>query len=143
MGLGKTMQVITLLVVIAESAASEDESVRSQIPENLRDSKTLILCPPSLVDNWHDEIQMWDAHGALGPVLRLDVSSASRRLETIQAWASSGGVLIVGYTMFTNLVRGDGDTAQLLLETPSLVVGDEAHYMKNPESQRHQATANF
>jgi superfamily II DNA or RNA helicase len=143
MGLGKTMQVITLLVVIAESSASPDESVRSQIPENLRESKTLILCPPSLVDNWHDEIKMWAPDEVLGPVRRSDGATPAKRMGPIQAWASSGGVLILGYTMFANLVLGDEEVAKLLLETPNLVVGDEAHYMKNPESQRHQAAAGF
>ncbi|AEO57689.1 hypothetical protein MYCTH_2304143 [Thermothelomyces thermophilus ATCC 42464] len=144
MGLGKTMQVITLLVVIAESSASPDESVRSQIPEDLRESKTLILCPPSLLDNWHEEIHMWAPNGILGPVYKMDsVIPASERMEMIQAWASSGGILILGYSMFTTLVKGTEGAGKLLLETPNIVVGDEAHYMKNPGSQRHQATANF
>ncbi|KAK3295987.1 uncharacterized protein B0H64DRAFT_160624 [Chaetomium fimeti] len=144
MGLGKTMQVITLLVVVAESSASPDESVRSQIPESLRESRTLILCPPSLVDNWQDEIRMWAPDEVLGPVHRLEsASSPSARTALIRTWVASGGVLILGYTMFTILVQGDADMAKLLHETPNLVIGDEAHYMKNPASQRHQATAQF
>ncbi|KAL1837033.1 hypothetical protein VTJ49DRAFT_4344 [Mycothermus thermophilus] len=146
MGLGKTMQVITLLVVIAESSDSSDESIRSQIPENLREGKTLILCPPSLIDNWDEEIRTWAPGGILGPVYRLDgigMMSRAKRLATIKAWAAGRGVLIVGYALFTTLVRGDDEVAKLLQETPGLVVGDEAHYMKNPDSQRHQATANF
>ncbi|KAK4123767.1 hypothetical protein N657DRAFT_572806 [Parathielavia appendiculata] len=144
MGLGKTMQVITLLVVIAESSASQDESVRSQIPESLRESKTLILCPPSLVDNWLEELEMWAPGGVLGPVWRLDSSKPlSERFQTIRDWASSGGVLVAGYALFTSLVSADDEIAKLLMETPNLVIGDEAHYMKNPDSQRHQATANF
>ena len=145
MGLGKTMQVITLLVVIAESSASGDESVRSQIPESLRESKTLILCPASLVDNWYEEIRLWAPENVLGPVHRMHATlTPAIRLATIRAWARDGGVLIIGYTMFASLVRDDvGDVATQLLETPNLVIGDEAHYMKNPESQRHQAAANF
>ncbi|KAG7290545.1 hypothetical protein NEMBOFW57_000548 [Staphylotrichum longicolle] len=145
MGLGKTMQVITLLVVIAEASASKDPSVKSQIPESLRESKTLILCPASLVDNWYDEIRLWEPENTLGPVYRMCAAlSPSERLGTIQAWAQDGGVLIIGYTMFASLVRDDvGDVAKLLLEAPNLVIGDEAHYLKNPESQRHQAAANF
>jgi SNF2 family DNA or RNA helicase len=144
MGLGKTMQVITLLVVIAESSASPDESVRSQIPENLRESKTLILCPSSLVDNWLEELQMWAPGDVLGPTWCLESSlSTPERLQTIRDWASSGGVLVTGYHLFTTLVRTDEEVAELLRETPNLVVGDEAHYLKNPNSQRHQAAANF
>ncbi|GAB1320542.1 ATRX [Madurella fahalii] len=144
MGLGKTMQVITLLVVIAEASASSDESVRSQIPENLRQSKTLILCPAGLVDNWHDEIIIWAPDGALGPVRRVDSTLAKRdRLSTVREWASGGGVLIIGYTLFTSLVQDDEEIATILWETPNIVVGDEAHQLKNPNSQRHQASANF
>jgi SNF2 family DNA or RNA helicase len=144
MGLGKTMQVITLLVVIAESSASPDESKRSQIPESLRESRTLILCPASLVDNWEDEIHIWAPDEVLGPLHRLDQSVPSgSRMTVIQAWVASGGVLIIGYTMFSTLVHGDADMARLLHETPNLVIGDEAHYIKNPETRRHQAAANF
>jgi SNF2 family DNA or RNA helicase len=144
MGLGKTMQVITLLVVIAESSASPDESVRSQIPENLRESKTLILCPSSLVDNWLEELQMWAPGDVLGPTWCLESSkSVPERLQTIRDWASSGGVLVTGYHLFSSLVKADEGVAKLLTETPNLVVGDEAHYLKNPNSQRHQAAANF
>ncbi|KAH6850203.1 SNF2 family N-terminal domain-containing protein [Chaetomium sp. MPI-CAGE-AT-0009] len=144
MGLGKTMQVITLLVVIAESSASPDESKRSQIPESLRESRTLVLCPPSLVDNWQDEIRMWAPDEVLGPVHRLEPGALPpARTALIRTWVASGGVLILGYSMFTILVQGDADMAKLLHETPNIVIGDEAHYMKNPHSQRHQATAQF
>ncbi len=144
MGLGKTMQVITLLVVIAESSASPDESVRAQIPENLRESKTLVLCPSSLVDNWQEEIRMWAPDDMLGPVYRMHATvSTVDRVSAIHDWSQEGGVLIIGYTMFSNLVRDDEELAKMLLESPNLVIGDEAHYLKNPESQRHQAAANF
>ncbi|KAK3906350.1 SNF2 family N-terminal domain-containing protein [Staphylotrichum tortipilum] len=144
MGLGKTMQVITLLVVIAESSASPDNSVRSQIPESLRETRTLILCPASLVDNWYEEIRMWAPDDVLGITSRMPATlSPPDRVATIKNWALTGGVLIIGYTMFSGLVRDNNDMAKLLQETPSLVVGDEAHFLKNPESQRHQAAANF
>jgi SNF2 family DNA or RNA helicase len=143
MGLGKTMQVITLLVVIAEASASPDESVRSQIPESLRESKTLILCPASLVDNWLDEIMLWAPGNVLGPVRKIDQAVPARdRFSLIQEWASGGGVLAMGYTLFTSLVKTD-EVAKLLLKTPNLVIGDEAHQLKNPESKRHQATTGF
>lgn len=57
MGLGKTMQIITLLVALAE-AASSPETV-DLVPKELRHTKALILCPPTLVDNWLKEITRW------------------------------------------------------------------------------------
>ncbi|KXJ94786.1 SNF2 family N-terminal domain-domain-containing protein, partial [Microdochium bolleyi] len=59
MGLGKTMQIITLLVAITDASRSEDESIRSQVPEDLQEPRFLILCPPTLVDNWFDELLRW------------------------------------------------------------------------------------
>ncbi len=144
MGLGKTMQVITLLVVIAESSASPDDSVRSQIPESLREPKTLILCPASLVDNWAEEIRMWAPNDVLGLTRKMPATILPpERVVMIKDWALNGGVLIIGYTMFSGLVHDDDDMAKLLHETPSLVIGDEAHYLKNPNSQRHQAASKF
>ncbi|KAK4199039.1 hypothetical protein QBC40DRAFT_177354 [Triangularia verruculosa] len=143
MGLGKTMQVITLLVVIAEASASEDPAVRKQIPKKLRKSKTLVLCPSGLVDNWIDELNMWAPEGLLGPLYQVGSSVPSdHRVIIIQKWASDGGVLVIGYEMFSRMAE-DEEMAKVLQESPNLVVGDEAHAMKNPKTKRSQATANF
>ncbi len=97
MGLGKTMQIITLLVAIAEAAASDDPSISQQIPEDLRKSKTLVLCPSSLVDNWGTELRFWTSQtspaDALGPFYKLqsDVSPAGR-ISMVQKWAEEGGI---------------------------------------------------
>ncbi|KAK4177058.1 hypothetical protein QBC36DRAFT_140005 [Triangularia setosa] len=143
MGLGKTMQVITLLVVIAEASISEDLGVRRQIPKNLRQSKTLILCPSGLVDNWVEEVNIWAPGGSLGPLYQVGSSlSPGLRVSIIQNWASDGGVLIIGYNLFGSLVE-DEELEKILQEGPNLVVGDEAHLIKNPKAKRSQAAANF
>ena len=59
MGLGKTMQVITLILTMAEAAKSSNDRISRQIPPALQKSQSLILCPPSLLDNWHDEFDIW------------------------------------------------------------------------------------
>ncbi|KAK4461449.1 hypothetical protein QBC42DRAFT_287544 [Cladorrhinum samala] len=144
MGLGKTMQVITLMVVIAEASASEDPSIREQIPESLRTSKTLILCPSGLVENWIDELLMWAPENVLGELHKVDAGiPAEQRSQVIEKWVSVGGVLVTGYTMFTLLCKKDEGLMKLLVESPTLVVGDEAHNIKNPESQRSRSTAEF
>ncbi|KAK0737051.1 hypothetical protein B0T21DRAFT_383112 [Apiosordaria backusii] len=143
MGLGKTMQVITLLVIIAEASASEDPSVREQIPKRLQESKTLILCPSGLVDNWVEEVNMWAPGGSLGPLYQVSSSmSLGDRRSIIRKWAADGGVLVIGYPLFCTLVE-DEDLEKTLQEAPNLVVGDEAHAMKNPKAKRSQATAKF
>ena len=51
--------VITLLVTIAEAGKSSNKKVSSQVPPSLKKSQTLVLCPPSLLDNWYEEFLMW------------------------------------------------------------------------------------
>ncbi|CAK7223456.1 hypothetical protein SEUCBS140593_005242 [Sporothrix eucalyptigena] len=145
MGLGKTMQVITLLVAIAESAKSSDETISSQIPEDLRESKTLILCPPGLVDNWRDELLTWARPETLGENFQVASGmNMAERIDEVRQWAKQGGTMVIGYNMFGVLVKDFGSKIVSLLEkTPNIVVADEAHMLKNPQSQIHQLTKNF
>ena len=167
MGLGKTMQVITLLVTIAQAAKSEDESLRAQIPERLKSSKTLILAPPTLIDNWFDEFLMWapDRSESIGTVykvgsdLKLEV-----RLSEIELWDEKGGVLLMGYDGFRNLINPKNNKLKgrksgtervahieerykalndVLLTHPNLVVLDEAHTVKRSSSKISKAVAQF
>ncbi|KAI1337943.1 hypothetical protein F5Y15DRAFT_138568 [Xylariaceae sp. FL0016] len=146
MGLGKTMQVITLLVAITDAIASPDFSVSSQIPEHLRDAKFLVLCPPALVNNWLDEMLAWapETH-RLGEFYKIDATlESNERDQEIQHWDVQGGVLIMGYNIFKGLVDGPQPRCrEILLDGPSIVIADEAHEFKDPNSQVHIATANF
>jgi SNF2 family DNA or RNA helicase len=153
MGLGKTMQVISLLVTIALSARSEDIRIRDQVPERLRETKTLILCPPSLIDNWHDELIMWSPYpDVLGKVYKIQTQKRLVRLQQMSHWAKDGGVLIISYEMFRGLISNDGkklseeEHAQVqrdLLESPTIVVADEAHKMKNAGAKITQVASQF
>ncbi|GKT73245.1 SNF2 family helicase [Colletotrichum tofieldiae] len=154
MGLGKTMQVITLLVAIAESAQSGDESIRSQIPRDLRQSKSLVLCPSVLVDNWMDELLMWAPDGLLGRFFKLEaLTKAPERGPMIRTWDKEGGVLIMGYDMFKRLLDPPANelsppydtksVKDILTQSPNLVVADEAHKLKNPDSKLSMAAAQF
>ncbi|KAI1102981.1 hypothetical protein F4804DRAFT_353275 [Jackrogersella minutella] len=144
MGLGKTMQIITLLVAISQAARSDDPTISSQIPPGLRESKTLILCPPALIDNWMDELLLWapEDHG-LGEFFKVhQATSQAKRLANITTWDARGGILICGYNLFKSLYN-DEDICEILRDGPNIVVADEAHEMKNPTSQVHIATGNF
>ncbi|KAI5924934.1 hypothetical protein F4810DRAFT_102974 [Camillea tinctor] len=144
MGLGKTMQIITLLVTIAQASHSEDATIHSQIPEELRESKTLILCPSTLVNNWMDELLFWSPEGHnLGGFYKLDsTSSFDEREYVIQHWGDLGGILIIGYHLFKECLKHE-HFAKILHQNPNIVVADEAHMLKNPRSQLHETTANF
>lgn len=169
MGLGKTMQVITVLYAIAEAAQSPDQTISKQIPENLRRNKTLVLCPAGLVDNWNDEFLKWtptssapDAPplGLLGHIYKCEsAQSLSQRETIVRKWDRTGGILVIGYEMFRTFFFGktkeslsddDSDDPQtlskvskILHEAPSIVIADEAHKFKNPKSKIHQSVVPF
>ncbi|MCJ1435837.1 hypothetical protein MMC27_005213 [Xylographa pallens] len=164
MGLGKTMQVITLLVTIAEASQHTNEMVSNQVPIALQKTRTLILCPPSLVDNWYDELLMWmpgAASTVLGDIHKISAAiTPPQRLTDIQEWADSGGVLLMGYNMFKNLVhnkpRGKTENKKQsltneehekarsqLLELPTVIVADEAHTIKTRNSDISKAVQGF
>ncbi|KAJ5833722.1 hypothetical protein N7474_002033 [Penicillium riverlandense] len=162
MGLGKTMQVISLLVTIATAAASENPGIRNQIPDRLRRSQTLVICPSSLIHNWRQEFMLWtSADSHLGTVRSIDITKHfgdfNKRIETIRAWGKEGGVLIISYDILRQLVQNKETKSRpkpltdevheevkgYLVNTPNIVVADEAHKMKNPGSGVAQATSTF
>ncbi|KAI9662008.1 MAG: hypothetical protein M1831_002923 [Alyxoria varia] len=110
MGLGKTLQTITLLLTLASASISEDVGIASQIPEMLKDRRTLILCPAHLVENWKDELDCWapGESATLGHIFDMSsqTTSVDIRLETIRSWISDRGILIISYEMFRNLTGG-------------------------------------
>ncbi|KAJ6446528.1 chromatin-remodeling complex ATPase chain isw-1 [Purpureocillium lavendulum] len=144
MGLGKTMQVITFLVAIQEAAQSSDSSARRQVPQDLRRSNTLVLCPAGLVDNWMDELLQWTPGDLLGPIRHVAaLMDEADRLEVVDAWVRDGGILVVGYHMLQKLVGIDEATESAILNGPSLVIADEAHYLKNKDAKSHRICERF
>lgn len=157
MGLGKTMQVITLLVTIAEAAKSSDKNIRNQVPLELHDSRTLILCPPALIDNWWEELLMWTPLPSINNIGELRKVTAAiklaERLYEIERWKDEGGVLIIGFTTFRDLVANKANKREqkplsekqhqmiedALLNRPTIVVADEAHAIKSVASGINQA----
>lgn len=151
MGLGKTMQVITLLVTIAEAAKSNEDNIRAQVPEDLRKSRTLILCPPALIENWWDEFLMWTplpSTANIGELRKVTPTlKVTERLWEIQAWKDEGGVLLLGFNTFRDLIKNQVKTTgkmlddeqheivtKTLLNWPNVIVADEAHLAKTAGS---------
>ncbi|KAK6342162.1 hypothetical protein TWF730_001641 [Orbilia blumenaviensis] len=163
MGMGKTRQVITVLCAIADAASSERPQTFNQIPQELREMRALIVCPPGLIQNWAEEISKW-ADDSLAPVhLVTQALNKSERIEAIKSWAADGTILIIGYESFTQLCRkseslqGQDKTTShpstdrvddpnappeeaagiqdILLNVPTIVVADEAHKIKTKTTQ--------
>ncbi|KAF2142992.1 uncharacterized protein K452DRAFT_286625 [Aplosporella prunicola CBS 121167] len=162
MGLGKTMQSITLLATIAQAAHSSNETIRKQVPDALRKSQTLILCPASLVPNWVDELSLWmpkAVKGAVGPIYSVAAEvSSEARLSKVSDWYHNGGILVMSYDMLRILatptptkpkIFGEdtgeqyGLVSKQLLEGPNIIIADEAHTIRNPASKIRQTVIKF
>lgn len=103
---------IALLYTLATAGCSDDKKTYDQIPEHLRVSKTLVLSPPGLVENWSDEFDKWlpvkpdsdkkelDLEN-IGDIIRADCTVAiPDRQKNIAKWYNNGGVLLMGYQTF-------------------------------------------
>lgn len=151
MGLGKTMQVITLLVTIAEAAKSSEANIQAQVPEDLQKSRTLILCPPALIENWWDEFLMWTPvpfTANIGELRKITSTlKVTERLWELQAWKEEGGVLLLGFHTFRDLIQNKTKSSgrmlndeqhnlvkETLLQWPNIIVADEAHLAKTTGS---------
>ncbi|KAL8947382.1 MAG: hypothetical protein Q9222_006334 [Ikaeria aurantiellina] len=158
MGLGKTMQVISFLVTIALAVKSPNLNIRSQIPDRLHRSQTLVLCPPSLVENWYEEFLLWaqNIEENVGDVRIVNsVMHPQDRFQTILDWGGEGGVLILGYSILKDVIGNAGANEQAeddaglrevrdtLLKRTNIVIADEAHTAKNPHSKINKVLNRF
>lgn len=126
--------------------------MRDQIPSHLRESKSLVICPAGLVDNWWDEFHQWLPMNRdtgtldlthIGNIHKIDsTTSFDVRVHIIKTWQERGGVLILSYHMLRGLVNDEkeevlrrANVKKMLLEGPNIIVADEAHQMKNPKSE--------
>lgn len=144
---------ISLLVTIAEAANSDIPNIVDQVPKALRQSRTLILCPAVLIENWKDEFATWLPHhtASVGEVFSINAQvDTIHRTSIINRWYNGGGVLLLSYDLFTRLLRRPiqdpdlrrenaeaayGTLRKQLLQGPNIVVADEAHKFRNPASQ--------
>jgi len=144
MGLGKTLQVISLL------HAFHNQELK-HLP-NPGDRRSLILAPAIVVANWRAECHKWLSSDSLQS-LRLKVLESSDtktfagRASKLSRWKKRGGVMIMGYEMFRNLVtskRGSERDRQRIHEAlcdpgPHLIVLDEGHRIRKAKSRLTKA----
>lgn len=109
MGLGKTIEALAVACHLASQ----------------RHTHFLVICPASVIVNWENEIRRHTEllpHRAHGPQM-------SRSIKT---WAADGGVAILTFEGARQLPPTDHPDI-------SLLVVDEAHFIKNPEAKRTKA----
>ena len=106
MGLGKTVQAIASMVAI----------------RNFGENRFLVVCPASVLINWcreivhHSDLNVFKLHGEY------------RDSEMLE-WIKLGGVAVTAYETLDSL-----DLTNVF--NISLLVADEAHYVKNPKANR-------
>ncbi|MDT0434474.1 MULTISPECIES: DEAD/DEAH box helicase [Streptomyces] len=114
MGLGKTVQAIAALAHLAAQGHSH----------------FLVVCPAGVLINWTREIRSRStlrAHPVHGP----------ERLDAHAEWRERGGVALTTFDVLHTLpAPGEGGA-------PAMLVVDEAHYVKNPETRRARSVAEW
>ncbi|MEV6963121.1 DEAD/DEAH box helicase [Streptomyces sp. NPDC051207] len=109
MGLGKTVQAIAALAHLAAHGHSH----------------FMVVCPASVLINWTREIEARST-------LRAMPLHGPGRQEAFADWKGRGGVAITTFDALRGFpVPGGGETGMLVV--------DEAHYVKNPETRRSAA----
>ena len=106
MGLGKTIQAIAAMVSLRNTGATH----------------FVVLCPASVIINWCREI------GKFSKLRAIKVHGSSR-LSALDEWIRMGGVAVTTYETTAYFKLPDDFKF-------SMLVVDEAHYIKNPDANR-------
>ncbi|RLN20967.1 hypothetical protein BBJ28_00006197 [Nothophytophthora sp. Chile5] len=159
MGLGKTLQVITIVQAFLTQKRLDSDGYLGP-----RHKHVLILAPTICVRNWEAEVVKW-----LGKKearrLGLQTLESSRekkmtdRVHVVKQWHKRGGILIMGYELYRLLVlQSSGDEkiaagnqkyAHLIKQVypylsdpgPDLIVLDEGHRVRDHKSKLVKALA--
>ena len=110
MGLGKTIQAIAAMAHIEQTEREKHHF--------------LIVCPASVIINWAREISKFTR-------IETYILHGSMLRESFEAWTANGGAAITNYESMGKIVDGIDNKMHL-----SMLVIDEAHYIKNPDAQR-------
>lgn len=111
MGLGKTIQAIAAMIALRNAGGSH----------------FLVVCPAAVITNWCREISK---HSDL-VVIKVHGQDKRWRLAD---WSKDGGVAVTNYESLNAVLKNGARPIDLL-------VVDEAHYVKNPDSVRSRNVA--
>lgn len=121
-GCGKTRAAIDLL--------------RQQCAKEGRLLRTLILAPKIVLTNWQREIEKYSKIHHSEVVILL--GSGKRRVNDFSKACSKSGSLTENKIVVTNYEAMDMDSLVKMIKDwkPEVMIADEAHRLKNPESKR-------
>ncbi|KAH8375970.1 hypothetical protein KR200_011288 [Drosophila serrata] len=140
MGLGKTLQVVTLshTLLVNSSRTGVD--------------RVLVISPLSTVNNWAREFHQWMKFANRKDIEVYDISrykDKPTRIFKLNEWFNEGGVCILGYDMYRilsnekakGLRKKQREQLQQALADPGpdLVVCDEGHLLKNEKTSISKA----
>ncbi|XP_055845603.1 transcriptional regulator ATRX homolog isoform X2 [Episyrphus balteatus] len=140
MGLGKTMQIVTLShTLLTNFEATNIERV-------------LVISPLSTLNNWAREFIQWMNFAKNKNVEVYDMSKykdKNTRVFKLEEWFEEGGVCIIGYDMYRilsnektkGLRKKQKESLQksLVNPGPDVVICDEGHLLKNEKTSLSQA----
>lgn len=106
MGLGKTIQAIAAMVSLRNTGATH----------------FVVVCPASVITNWCREIRKMS-------LLSVTKIHGAGRAAALRSWIHTGGVAVTTYETTGHFKLAEDFRF-------SMLVVDEAHYIKNPEAQR-------
>ncbi|KAI8321548.1 hypothetical protein GQ54DRAFT_261630, partial [Martensiomyces pterosporus] len=138
MGLGKTLQTISFIYTLLNEIHSGNPDFASSA---FAARRVLILCPPTVQSNWASEFWKWTgSRKIVTQVINYSMmKTMPMRLAALKSWSNHGGVLIMGYSGFRELmhmVKYASEFKKYLLDDgPCLIIADEGHNIKNPKTQ--------
>eukprot|EP00793_Prasinoderma_coloniale_P007078 PRCOL_00006930-RA len=144
MGLGKSLQAIALMHTLRKYELA---------------TRFLLVVPANVVFNWVHELGKWLPNGESFVLYNCTVYTRDDRARAVVRWARDGGLLLMTYHNFAELVSGAGrmpsqhddvfavkamkDAANKLSECTDLVILDEGHELRNSSTQKAAAFSSF
>ena len=128
MGLGKTLQSVTLIYTLLKTGITADGAPTAR--------RVIVVCPCSLVKNWENEFIKWFGPGTVRTEALADQSrkEVERSIDSF-CKTKIKNVLIASY----ECIRMHAERFRKYKDCCDLLVCDEAHRLKNSDNQTSKA----
>ncbi|KAK2855635.1 DNA repair protein rhp54 [Arthroderma sp. PD_2] len=130
MGLGKTLQCITLMWTLLKQSPEAGKSTVQ---------KCVIACPATLVGNWANELVKWLGKDAINPFVIDGKASKTELISQLRQWAIASGRSVVRPVLIVSYETLRMNTDELRDTHIGLLLCDEGHRLKNADSQTYVA----